>query len=54
MIIIVITTEPLLQPLQGEEFNYKTAKVEQEARVDISARGFWKRGHKNLSLIYVF
>ena len=35
-----VTKEPLLQSLQGEEFHYKTAKVEQEARVDISARGF--------------
>ena len=35
-----VTKEPLLQPLQGEKFNYKTANVEQEARVDISARGF--------------
>ena len=26
----ILTKEPLLQPLQGEEFNYKTAKVEQE------------------------
>ena len=41
-----VTKKPLLQPLQGEEFNYKTAKVEQEARVDISARGFWNRGQK--------
>ena len=24
-----VTKEPLLQPLQGEEFSYKTAKVEQ-------------------------
>ena len=41
-----VTKETLLQPLQGEEFNYKTANVEQEARVDISARGFLNRGKK--------
>ena len=41
-----VTKEPLLQPLRGEEFNYKTAKVEQEARVDISERGFWNRLEK--------
>ena len=41
-----VTKEPLLQPLQREEFNYKTANVEQEAGVDISARGFWNKGQK--------
>ena len=48
-----VTKEPLLQPLQGEEFNNKTANVEQEARIDISARGFWNRG-QNHSLIYEY
>ena len=41
-----VTEEPLLQPLQGEEFNYKTAKLEQEARVDISARGILEQRTK--------
>ena len=49
-----VTKEPLLQPLQGEEFNYQTAKVEQEARVDISARGFWNRGQKSFFDLRVF
>ena len=49
-----VTKEPLLQPLQGEEFNYKTAKVEQEVRVDISARGFWNRGQKSFFDLRVF
>ena len=49
-----VTKEPLLQPLQGEEFNYKTAKVKQEARVDISARGFWNRGQKSFFDLRVF
>ena len=49
-----VTTEPLLQPLQGKEFNNKTAKVEQEVRVDISARGFWNRGQKSFFDIRVF
>ena len=48
------TKEPLLQPLQGEEFNYKTANVEQEARVDISAKGFWNRGQKSFFDLRVF
>ena len=49
-----VTKESLLQPLQGEKFNYKTAKVEQEARVDISARGFWNRLQKSFFDIRVF
>ena len=49
-----VTKEPLLQPLQGEEFIYKTAKVEQEARVDISARGFWNREQKSFFDLRVF
>ena len=49
-----VTKEPLLQPLQGEEFNYKTVKVEQETRVDISARGFWNRGQKSFFDLRVF
>ena len=49
-----VTKEPLLQPLQGEEFNYKTAKVEQEARVDLSAREFWNRGQKSFFDLRVF
>ena len=49
-----VTKEPLLQSLQGEEFNYKTAKAEQEARVDISERGFWNRGQKSFFDLHVF
>ena len=49
-----VTKEPLFQPLQGEKFNYKTANVEQEARVDISARGFWNRGQKAFFDLRVF
>ena len=49
-----VTKEPLLQPLQGEKFNYKIAKVEQEARVDIGARGFWNRGQKSFFDLRVF
>ena len=49
-----VTTEPVLQPLQGEEFNYKTGNVEQYARVDLSARGFWNRGQQSLFDICIF
>ena len=49
-----VTTEPLPQPLQGEEFNHKTAKVEQEARVDIGVRGFWDKEQKSFLDIRIF
>ena len=49
-----VTKESPLQPLQGEKFNHKTAKVEQETRVDISARGFWNRGQKHFFDLHVF
>ena len=47
-----VTKEPLLQPLQ--EFNYKSANIEQEERVNISARGFWNRGQNSFFDIRVF
>ena len=40
--------------MQCLEFNYKTANVEQEARVDISARGFWNRGQKSFFDLRIF
>ena len=49
-----VTKEPLLQSLQGEKFNYKTANVEQEARVDIRARVFWNRGQNAFFDLRVF
>ena len=33
--------EPLLEPLSGEVFVYKSAKIEEEARSDVRVRGFW-------------
>ncbi len=36
-----VATEPPLQPLSGETFNYRSAIVGDEARLDIKARGFW-------------
>ena len=49
-----VTKEPLLQPSQGKQFNYKLTKVEKEARVDISARGFWNREQKSFFDLRVF
>ena len=33
--------EPHLQPVTGEQFNYKTANVEDGARLDVEAENFW-------------
>ena len=36
-----VGTEPTLQPLIGEELQYKSSNKEDGARLDIIARGFW-------------
>ena len=33
--------EAALQPLTGELLQYKTANTDDDARVDVSAQGFW-------------
>ena len=33
--------EPTLQPLTGEQFSYRSANVEDGARLDVVAEGFW-------------
>ena len=33
--------KPMLQPLEGEFFVHKTTTIEEEARIDIEANGFW-------------
>ena len=38
---IAVEIEPLLQPLEGETFEYKTANKDDEARSDIKCCGFW-------------
>ena len=37
-----VQIEPILTKLTGEELRYKTGKVEDDARVDVSARNFWR------------
>ena len=37
-----VETEPILQPLSGEEFFYKTANKDSEARSDIKCYSFYK------------
>ena len=41
-----VAIEPVLQPLSGESFRYATANVEDEARLDVSAHGFWGSRHQ--------
>ena len=36
-----VSTEPILQPLTGEQLQYQTANIEYDARAGISAQGFW-------------
>ena len=38
---IAVETEPLLQPLEGETFENKSANKDEEARSDIKCCGFW-------------
>ena len=49
-----VSTEPPLQPLQGEIFNYRTANTDSEVRLDIKARGFWNRGQDAYFDVRVF
>ena len=49
-----VTLEPPLEPLTGELLKYKTAKAEDDAHPDVSARGFWVRGQRAFFDIKVF
>ena len=37
-----VETEPQLQPLSGEFFEYKSANKDEDARSDIKCNGFWR------------
>ena len=39
-----VAIEPSLQPLNGETFSYATTNIEDNARSDICAQGFWGSG----------
>ena len=41
-----VCVEPSLQPLTGETFDYATANLEDGARVDVCAAGFWGSRHQ--------
>ena len=49
-----VQIEPILTKLTGEELRYKTGKVEDDARVDVSARNFWRFGDKVFLDIRIF
>ncbi|KAG0714431.1 hypothetical protein GWK47_014173 [Chionoecetes opilio] len=49
-----VSTEPTLLPLDGEHMQYRTANIDNEARVDLSARGFWTRRRRAFMEIRIF
>ena len=49
-----VALEPKLIPLTGETLKYKSANLEDESRLDVSARGFWSRSCNAFFDIRVF
>ena len=49
-----VETESQLNPVTGETFCHKTANTTDDARVDVSARGFWVRGQKAFFDVRIF
>ena len=41
-----VQIEPHLQPLSGETLAHCTSNVDDQARLDISAKGFWNTSHE--------
>ncbi len=39
-----VEVEPHLTPIDNEQFHLRTANTSDEARLDIKAKGFWRRG----------
>ncbi|KAG0712407.1 hypothetical protein GWK47_018535 [Chionoecetes opilio] len=49
-----VSTEPTLLLIDGEQLQYRTANIANEARVDVSARDFWTRGQRAFMDIRIF
>ena len=49
-----VENESMLQPLTGETLKYQIAKTENNARLDLSALGFWCRDERAFFDISVF
>ena len=41
-----VSVKPNLQPLSGEQFHYRSANVEDGARLDVRAESFWGRDRR--------
>jgi hypothetical protein len=39
-----VSIELVLQPLTGKHYRHRTANTDDNVRVDVKARGFWRRG----------
>jgi hypothetical protein len=49
-----VTIEPLLTPLSGEKFAHKSTTTDDDARLDVAARGFWRPGTRAFFDVRVF
>ena len=49
-----VSIEPMLTPLTGETFKYKTANEDKGARVDVAAQGVWNEGSRAFFDVRVF
>ena len=49
-----VAVEPMLTPLTGEKFKYKTTNTDEHARLDVSARGVWVKGSRAFCDVRVF
>ena len=47
-----VRLKPQLKPLTGEIYHYSTSNTVEDAKVDVSARGFWVRGQLSFSDIW--
>ena len=45
-VCVNVRSEPILMALDGEQSQYRTANRSREARLDISATGFWTPGQR--------